>query len=174
MWCSINSFSFISWLFSTPQTSLQCLGKLTAMQGIVRRWIWFLWWNWCNIFNGLCSGTIRVLYLVKFIVFESDFYTYLSVFLVEISSSLVCGEQMCLWKCLSSLFCFIGPYYVESCMFIKQIFLGRTTTSISYFFCPSVCPSVCRTSYLRNSTSFNHYFLVYQCKMMISPGASFF
>ena len=89
---SINSFSFIKWLFSTPQTSLQCLGKLTAKQGIVIRWICFLRWNWCNIFNGLYSRTVRILYLVNLLFLKVIFILISLVLLVEISNSCVSGE----------------------------------------------------------------------------------
>ena len=92
VWWTINSFSFIKCFFSTRQASLQCLGKLTAMQGRVIRWIWFLWWNWCNIFNGLCSGTNRIHYLVNLLFLKVIFIFISLVFLVEISNSCVSGE----------------------------------------------------------------------------------
>ena len=56
----------------------------------------------------------------------------------------------------------MGPYYVESCIFIKQIFLGGAPISICHFFCLFVCPSLCRAPYLRNHTSSNHNFC-YTC-----------
>ena len=139
MWWTINSVSLIKCFFSNRQASLQCLGKLTAMQGRVIRWIWFLWWNWCNIFNGLCSGTNRILYLVNLLFLKVIFIFISLVFLVEISNSCVSGEQLCFWKHLSPFFCCIGLCYIESCIFIKQIFLGGAPTSIFHF---SVRPSV--------------------------------
>ena len=151
MWWSINLFSFIKWLFSTPQTSVQCLEKLTAMQGRVIRWIWFLWWNWCNIFNGLCSGTIRILYIVNLLFLKEIFIFISLVLLVETSNSCVSGELLCFWKYLSPLFCCIDPYYVESCIFIKQIFLGGVPNCMCHFFCPCA-------PYLRYCTSSNHNF----------------
>ena len=156
MWWSINSSSFIKPLFSTPQTSLQCLGKLAAIQGRFIRWILFLWWNWCNIFNGLRSETIRILYPVNLLFLKVIFILISLVLLVEISNSCVSGEYLCFWKYLSPFFCCIGLYYIESCIFIIQISLGGAPTSICHFFCPSICPSVCRAPYLRNRTPSNH------------------
>ena len=136
MWWSINSFSFIKQLFSTPQTNLQCLGKLTAKQGRVIRWICFVTWNWCNIFQWAVFRNNQNFLPCKFIVFEGNFYTYLSPF-ASTDIKLCC------------------PYYVESCVFIKQIFLGGSLY-VTFSVCPSVHPSV--THHLRNRTSFNHNF----------------
>ena len=153
----INSFSFIKQLFSTPQTSLQCLGKLTAKQGRVIRWICFLRWNWCNIFNGLYLETIRILYLVNLLFLKVIFILISLVLLVEISNSCVSGEWLCFWKYLSPFFCCIGPYYVESRIFIKQIFLGgHPLLYVTFSVCPFVHLSVMH--HLRNRTSFNHNF----------------
>ena len=65
---------------------------------------------------------------------------------------------MSFWKYLSLFCCCIGACYIESCIFIKQIFLGRALTSICHFFCLPVCPSICRAPYLRNCASSNHDF----------------
>ena len=65
--------------------------------------------NSCNLFNGLCSETIGVLLPCKFIVFEGNFYTYLSGFAARDM------KQLCVWsshrKYISSLSC---------CIFIIQ------------------------------------------------------
>ena len=38
------------------------------------------------------------------------------------------------------------------------VFLGGVPACICHFFCPSVCPFVCRAPYLRSCTSCNHNF----------------
>ena len=82
-------------------------------------------------------------------------FLYSLVLLVEISNSCVSGE-LCFWKYLSPVLCCIGPYYVESCIFFKQIFLGGAPTSICHFLYMSICPSVCLAPNIRNRASSNH------------------
>ena len=62
---------------------------MSGILGRVKRWTWFLWWNWCNLFNGLCSGTIRVLYYVNVLFLKVIFILISLVLLVEISNSCV-------------------------------------------------------------------------------------
>ena len=81
---------------------------------------------------------------------------------------------MCFWKYLSLFCCCICAYYVESCIFIEQIFLGRALTSICHFFCLPVCPSICRAPYLRNCASSNHYFWYTCVKWWYFQGLFFF
>ena len=38
---------------------------IIRMQGKIKRLNLFLWWNWCNLFNGLCSEIMRVLCFVN-------------------------------------------------------------------------------------------------------------
>ena len=73
--------------FRFPQASLQDFKII-----VVKRWTWFLWWNWCNIFNGLCSGTIRALYLVNSLFRKVIFILISLVLLVEISNS--CASEV--------------------------------------------------------------------------------
>ena len=93
MWrfCSepINSFSFLNWLFFYPlRQEYNTLKKqlFTRKLGRVKRWTRFLWQNWCNLFNGLCSGTIRVPYQLNVLFLRAIF---ILISLVEISNSCV-------------------------------------------------------------------------------------
>ena len=126
MWWSINSFSFIKRLFSTPQTSLQRLGKLRAMQGRIIRLIWFLWLNWCNIFNELCSGTIRILYLVNLLFLKMVFILISLLLLLEILNSCVSG------KYIESICHFFCPFISPSVCHAPYL---RNRTSSNHNFC---------------------------------------
>ena len=76
--------------FLFAQASRQDFKKqLLGILGGVKRWTEFLWWNLCNVFNGLCSGTIRVLYLVNLLFLKIIFILISLVLLVEISNSCV-------------------------------------------------------------------------------------
>ena len=107
----------------------------------------------------MCSGTIRVLYLKNLL--------FLKVILILIFLVLLV-ERYQIVKYLKNnrvseniyLFFFVALALImfRAVMFIKKIFLGGAPTSIPHFFCPFVCPSICRISYLRNRTSSNHNF----------------
>ena len=55
----------------------------------------------------------------KFIVFEGNFYTYISGFAGrDIKLVCICSNHC---KYVSPFYCCIGPYYAEICIFIIQI-----------------------------------------------------
>ena len=61
----------------------------------------------------------------EFIIFEGDFYTFLSCFVGR--NSCVPGVAT---KYLSPFFCCTGHCYVESCIFIIQIFFSFILVSL--------------------------------------------
>ena len=93
------------------------------------------------IFNVLCSGTIRVLHLVNLLFLKVIILTSL-VLLVERYQIVKYLENNC----------------VSENIYLLSFVALALPTSLSNFFCPSVCPFVCRTSHLRNHRSSNHNF----------------
>ena len=96
----VRIYRAIKWLFSTPsrQAYTALKWQIIGMQDRVKRWNWFLWWNWCNLFNSLFSRTIRILYLLKILFLKVIFILISMVLLVEISNSCVSGvatENIC-------------------------------------------------------------------------------
>ena len=93
------------------------------------------------IFNVLCSGTIRVLHLVNLLFLKV--IIFISVVLLV--------ERYQIVKYLEN-------NYVSENIYLLSFVALALPTSLSNFFCPSVCPFVCRTSHLRNHRSSNHNF----------------
>ena len=93
------------------------------------------------IFNVLCSGTIRVLHLVNLLFLKVIILTSL-VLLVERYQIVKYLENNC----------------VSENIYLLSFVALALPTSLSNFFCPSVCPFVCRTSHLRSHRSSNHNF----------------
>ena len=95
--------------FLFAQASRQDFKKqLLGILGRVKRWTEFLWWNLCNVFNGLCSGTIRVLYLVNLLFLKIIFILISLVLLVEISNS--CISEVAAENIYLLFFCCTGPF----------------------------------------------------------------
>ena len=105
---------------------------MLGILGGVKRWTWFLWWNWCNPFNELCSGTIRVPYLVNLLFLKVIFMLISLVLLVQISNN--CVSEVATEKKIYPFFCCTGPYYVETCLFIIQIIFFRILVSLKMDF----------------------------------------
>ena len=93
------------------------------------------------IFNVLCSGTIRVLHLVNLLFLKVIIFISL-VLLVE----------------RYQIVKYLENNYVSENIYLLSFVALALPTSLSNFFCPSVCPFVCRTSHLRNHRSSNHNF----------------
>ena len=75
MWwfkCSMACSVMVPWLtdwwiqfyqvvvfYSFRQACSALKQQIIGMQGKVKIWTWFLWWHWCNLFIGLCSGKLE-------------------------------------------------------------------------------------------------------------------
>ena len=135
-------------VFYSPRQAYRTLKKqLLGILGGVKRWTGFLWWNLCNVFNGLCSGSIRVLYLVNLLFLKIIFILISLVLLVQISNS--CVSEVATENIYLFFFCCTGPFYVQSCLFTIQIF----------FFCILVS---LKKNFIRSSWNiWNKYIYIY-------------
>ena len=89
--------------------------QIIRMQGKIKRLNLFLWWNWCNLFNGLCSEIMRGLCFVNVLFLKVILILVSLFFLVTMSNSCLSGvvtEKIVLFSFVALVFVMLRAAYL--------------------------------------------------------------
>ena len=113
--------------YSTKEAYSALKEQIIEIQNSVKRWTWLVRWNWSNLFNGLSSRIIGVLYLVKLFFLKETCKIIPLVFLLEIPNSFVSGVATKSINLLSFIVLVLimlrAAYLLQKCFFFLHFSL---------------------------------------------------